>query len=84
MQRWRMMNGQIRLNDIFPEERRFTRKSCAATLEACTHKPGTCVERCCQYCSVPCGSRCGYSTKQPEVKVGNAWIRNPDFMIERN
>lgn len=82
MQRWKMMDGQIRLNDIFPEIRRFDSKSCAATLEVCTHEPGICAERCCQYCNMPCGSRCGYSIKQPEVKVGNVWMKNPDFRKE--
>lgn len=75
------MNGQIRLDDIYPEKRRFTSKSCAATLELCSHGSEVCAESCCQYCNVPCGSRCAYSRKQPEVKVGSAWMTNPDFDV---
>lgn len=79
---WRMrkndLEGQIRLDQMY-RERRFTRKSCAATLDDCPHIPGVCVEECCQTCDIPCGSRCGYSVKQPKVKVGEEWVINPDF-----
>lgn len=74
------MTGQISLNDMFPSDNRFSRKWCAATWEECTHKIGICSERCCQYCNMPCGSRCAYSVKQPEVKVENIWMKNPDFV----
>ncbi len=72
------LEGQIRLDQMY-RERRFTRKSCAATLDDCPHIPGMCVEECCQTCDIPCGSRCGYSVKQPKVKVEEKWVINPDF-----
>lgn len=70
--------GQISLSEMYPE-RRFSRKSCAATLKECSHKSGTCVEECCQHCDIPCLSRCKYSKGQPKVKCAGIWKENPDF-----
>ncbi len=70
--------GQINLSEMYPE-RKFSRKSCAATLKECSHKAGACIEECCQYCNTPCQSRCDFSKRQPKVKIRDAWVENPDY-----
>lgn len=74
------MDGQICLNDIFPDRIRFERKRCAATLDECIHKVGVCSETCCPNCNMSCSMRCDYSLKQEKVKVGETWVANPDYI----
>lgn len=73
------MVGQISLSEMYPE-RKFSRKSCAATLDECSHKTGSCIEECCQYCNIPCQFRCEYSIRQAQVKCDGIWKDNPDFL----
>lgn len=73
------MDGQIHLNDIYPEKVKYTEKSCGATWEPCEHKMGICAETCCQNCDIPCSQRCRYSKGQKKVCVGKKWVANPDY-----
>lgn len=77
------MENQINLGDVFKESIRYTKKSCGATWEVCTHKIGTCSEECCQSCNMQCSSRCEYSKQQPEVYAGKRWVANPDYIQKK-
>jgi hypothetical protein len=81
------------IDDLIKEESlhdkpipRFTRKTCAATLEECDCHCGTdsATNKCCQNCTKLCENRCEYSRNRYEVfdKENKEWIRNPNYFNE--